>query len=42
MRRFVEREVEDKIASVIIDNYGKTILGIHLTVKDGTVQVSSI
>ncbi len=42
MRRFIERNVEDKIAALIIDSYGTRLLGIHLTVKDGDINVSSI
>ena len=42
MRRFVERNVEDKIAALIIDNFGSKLLGIHLTVKDGEIFTSSI
>ena len=42
MRRYIERNVEDKIASMIIDNFGTKLLGIHLTVKDGKIFTSSI
>ena len=42
MRRFVERHIEDKIAALIIDNYGTKLLGIHLTVKNDEIQISSI
>ena len=42
MRRFIERNVEDKIASLMIDNFGGKLLGIHLTVKDGEIFTSSI
>ena len=42
MRRFIERNVEDKIASLMIDNFGTRLLGIHLTVKDGEIFTSSI
>ena len=42
MRRFIERNVEDKIAALIIDSYSTRLLGIHLTVKDGDINVSSI
>ena len=42
MRRFVERNIEDKIATLIIDNYGSKLLGIHLTVKDNEIQTNSI
>ena len=39
MRRFVERNVEDKIASIIVDNGGKNLSGIALSVKDGEIAV---
>ncbi len=42
MRRFVERNVEDKVAALIIDNYGTKLLGIHLTVKNDEIHISSI
>ncbi len=42
MRRFIEKNVEDKIANIIIDNYETHILGIHLSVRDGEIVVSSI
>ena len=42
MRRFIERNVEDKIASLVIDNFGSKLLGIHLTVKDDEIFTSSI
>ena len=42
MRRFIEREVEDRIASLIIDKAQTTLLGIHLTVADNQIQISSI
>ena len=42
MRRFIERSVEDKVASVIIDNCGKDILGMHLSVSENEVQINLI
>ena len=42
MRRFVERSVEDRIASLIIDKAKTSLLGIHLTVQDGELHISSI
>ncbi|MBO5945114.1 MAG: ATP-dependent Clp protease ATP-binding subunit, partial [Clostridia bacterium] len=42
MRRFIEREVEDKIASIIIDNEKLNLLGIHLTVKNDRIIANSI
>ena len=42
MRRFIEKNVEDKIASLIIDNEKTGMLGIHITVKDNDIKISSI
>ena len=42
MRRFVESNVEDKIANIVIDNYGKTIVGLHLSLKDEEIKVDFI
>ena len=42
MRRFIERSVEDKLASVILDNYSTKISGISLTVSDGDIKVETI
>ena len=42
MRRFIEREIEDLIANVIIDNYPEKLLGIHIDIKDDKVTVQSI
>ncbi len=42
MRRYIERNVEDKLAAVILDNYGRTIKGISLTAPDGEIKVDFI
>jgi ATP-dependent Clp protease ATP-binding subunit ClpA len=42
MRRFIEKGVEDKIANLVIDNYGGGILGIHASVKDGEICINAI
>ena len=42
MRRYIERNVEDKLATVFIDNYESKPRGISLTVKDGEIVVDSI
>jgi len=42
MRRYVEREVEDKIASLIIDSGKTSLLGVHITTEDGAIKISSI
>ncbi len=42
MRRFIEANIEDKLANVILDNYGRTISGISLKVVDNDIQVEFI
>ena len=42
MRRFIEREIEDKLANVILENYGKNLKGISLSVSDGEIKVEFI
>lgn len=42
MRRFVEKNVEDKIANVIIDNQGKSLAGMALSLKDGEVSIDTL
>ena len=42
MRRYVERNVEDKIANLIIDNYGNNLIGIHLSIKENQIVVDAI
>ena len=42
MRRFVERNVEDKIANIVIDSYGKIIIGLHITVVDDDIKIDAI
>ena len=42
MRRFIETNVEDKLAALIIDKYGSEISGISLTVKNNEISVDSI
>ena len=37
MRRYIERQVEDKIASAVLDNYSTKITGISLSVSDGDI-----
>jgi ATP-dependent Clp protease ATP-binding subunit ClpA len=40
MRRYIERNVEDRLANVLIENYGKGITGISLSVKDSEIKVN--
>ncbi len=42
MRRFIEIHIEDKLASLFIDNYGKKILGISLAVRDDDIIIETI
>ena len=42
MRRYIERQVEDKLANVILDNYRTNITGISLSVLDGDIKVEYI
>ena len=42
MRRYIERHVEDKIASAILDNYSTKISGISLSVSDGDIKIDTI
>ncbi len=42
MRRYIERHIEDKLATVILDNYGVGISGISLSVSNGDIKVDFI
>ena len=42
MRRFIEKHIEDEIASIVVDNNGKNLVGISLSVKDGKICVNAI
>ena len=42
MRRYIERQVEDRIANVILDNYHSNLKGISLSVSDGEIKVEYI
>ena len=42
MRRFIEKNVEDEIASIVVDNNGKNIVGISLSVKEDKISVNAI
>ncbi len=42
MRRFIEKNVEDKLANLIIETYGSRIAGIHITVKNDDLSVLAI
>jgi len=42
MRRYIERSVEDKIASLIIDNYNNSLSAISLQIVDGDIVANAI
>ena len=42
MRRYIERNVEDSIANLIIDSMPTKIYAIAITAKDGKLEISSI
>ena len=42
MRRYIEKSVEDKLAAVILDNYGNGLSGISLSVVDNDIKVEYI
>ncbi len=42
MRRYIERHVEDKLASLMIESYESKISGISLGVKDDNIIIDSI
>ena len=42
MRRYIEREIEDRLAEVILDNYSSGLSGISLKVVDNDIKVEYI
>ena len=42
LRRLVQREIEDKIASELVENYEQEISKIGLTVKDETIMILAV
>ncbi len=42
MRRYIERNIEDKIAEVIINNYESKPTAIALTIKDGDIKLDTL
>ncbi len=42
MRRYIEREVEDLIASTIINSYPDKIVGINLQIEDNKITIKTI
>ncbi len=42
MRRYIERHIEDKLANVTIENYGRDILGMSLVIKEKDIEVEFI
>ena len=42
MRRYIERHIEDKLASLMIDRYENKPVGVSLSVKDGNITLDTI
>ena len=42
MRRFIEKEIEDKIATAIIDSFPEKITGIYLDAREDNIFASTI
>ena len=42
MRRFIEREVEDRLAELIIAKNGESLIGVHYTLVNNEIQITSI
>ena len=42
MRRYIEKNVEDGIANILIDNYANRPSGIGLSVKGGEIKIDTI
>ena len=42
MRRFVEREIEDRLAELIISSTETRLLGVHYSIRDGELICLSI
>ncbi len=42
LRRVIQKEIEDKIASIIIQSYEHPVMGFHLSVADHALSISSI
>ncbi len=42
MRRYVERNIEDKLANIVVDNGGINPAGISVSVNDGEISIQSI
>ena len=42
MRRYIERHIEDKLASLMIDRYDNKPIGVSLSVNDGNITLDTI
>ena len=42
LRNTIRRDVEDKIASLLVEHAGETVTGIAVSAKDGAVQVDCL
>ena len=41
MRRFIEKNIEDKLANVIIENYSSSIKSIFIEIKDNQISITT-
>jgi ATP-dependent Clp protease ATP-binding subunit ClpB len=42
MNRYIERNIEDKLANIIIERHGDNIFGVSLSVSDGEITIDTI
>ncbi len=42
MRRYIEREIEDKLASMIIDSYPQKLVGVNIDAENNTLKFDTI
>lgn len=42
LRRTIQKELEDNIASLIINSYDKPVIGVHAYAEDGSIQIKAL
>ena len=42
LRRLIQKEIEDKVASIIIQHYDHPVLGFHFSIENGVLTITSI
>ncbi|MDP4110342.1 MAG: ATP-dependent Clp protease ATP-binding subunit, partial [Bacillota bacterium] len=42
LRRLIQKEIEDKVASVIIESYSRPVMGFHLSLNGDSLAISSV